>query len=363
MYIEDRIKRIIVTGGAGFIGSNLILKLFDVSKAKIYNLDKLGYASNLIGINNKLIKKEELKNRYELVKVDLKNKNKLDSLIEDINPDLVFHLAAESHVDRSIDYPEIFLESNVIGTFNLLVSLRNHWKKLSLTRKKFFRFVHVSTDEVFGSLHDNEKKFDESTPYDPKSPYSASKASSDHFVKSWVNTYDFPALITNCSNNYGPWQFPEKLIPLVIMKAINLEQIPLYGDGLNVRDWLFVDDHTDALITVASKGKIGNSYCIGGVGESTNKNIVEIICKYLDELKVNNYSHLKLIKYVKDRPGHDRRYSINSSLIRNQLDWNPSYSLNKGIKITVDWYLNNLNWCNEMNRKSKYKQVRIGLKR
>ncbi len=362
MYIEDRIKRIIVTGGAGFIGSNLILKLFDVSKAKIYNLDKLGYASNLIGINNKLIKNEELKNRYELVKVDLKNKNKLDILIKDINPDLVFHLAAESHVDRSIDYPEIFLESNVIGTFNLLVSLRNYWKKLSLARKKCFRLVHVSTDEVFGSLYDNEKKFDESTPYDPKSPYSASKASSDHFVKSWVNTYDFPALITNCSNNYGPWQFPEKLIPLVIMKAINSEQIPLYGDGLNIRDWLFVDDHTDALITVASKGMIGNSYCIGGVGESTNKNIVEIICKYLDELKIKNYSHLKLIKYVKDRPGHDRRYSINSSLIRNQLDWNPSYSLNKGIKITVDWYLNNLDWCNEMNRKSKYKQDRIGLK-
>ncbi len=362
MFIEDRIKRIIVTGGAGFIGSNLILKLFDVSKAKIFNLDKLGYASNLIGINNKLTNNEELKNRYELVKVDLKNKNKLDTLINDINPDLVFHLAAESHVDRSIDCPEIFLESNVIGTFNLLVSLKNYWKKLSPTRKKYFRLVHVSTDEVFGSLYDDDKKFDESTPYDPRSPYSASKASSDHFVKSWFNTYDFPALITNCSNNYGPWQFPEKLIPLVIMKAINSEEIPLYGDGLNIRDWLFVDDHTEALIIVANKGKIGNSYCIGGVGESTNKNIVELICKYLDELKVSDYSYLSLIKYVKDRPGHDRRYSIDSSLIRNQLDWNPSYSLDKGIKITVDWYLNNLKWCYKMNKKSKYKQNRIGLK-
>ncbi len=351
MYIEDRIKRIIVTGGAGFIGSNLILKLFDVSKAKIYNLDKLGYASNLIGINNKLIKNEEYKNRYELVKVDLKNKNKLDSLIDDINPDLVFHLAAESHVDRSIDYPEIFLESNVIGTFNLLVSLKNYWKKLSLARKKCFRLVHVSTDEVFGSLYDNEKKFDESTPYDPKSPYSASKASSDHFVKSWVNTYDFPALITNCSNNYGPWQFPEKLIPLVIKKCLNNETIPVYGNGEQIRDWIRVEDHVSGLLTVLRKGVNGEKYNIGSNCELTNIQVVTDICNTLDKLKpnLNNSSYLDLISFVEDRPGHDYRYSIDNKKVTN-LKWKPKFSWKKGLEDTIKWYLMNEEYLKNTNK-------------
>ena len=362
MYFKEKIQRIVVTGGAGFIGSNLIIKLFDVTKANIFNIDKVGYASDFTGINNKIAKNKELKNRYKFVNVDLKDKNKLDSLIKEIDPDLVFHLAAESHVDRSIDSPEIFLESNVIGTFNLLMSLKTHWENLSFERKENFRLVHISTDEVFGSIHDDKKKFDESSPYDPRSPYSASKAASDHFVKSFFHTYNFPALLTNCSNNYGPWQFPEKLIPLVIMKAINGKEIPLYGDGLNVRDWLFVDDHIEALILVAMRGKIGSSYCVGGVGETTNKNIVEMICNHLDKLENKNYSHLNLIKYVEDRPGHDRRYAINSSLIQNELNWQPKYTLKTGLKITVQWYLDNLNWCYEMNKKSNYKQKRLGLK-
>jgi len=361
MNFKEKIKRIVVTGGAGFIGSNLIIKLFDVSKANIFNLDKFSYASDFTGINNKIDNNEELKNRYKFFKVDLKDKNRLDSLIKEIDPDLVFHLAAESHVDRSIESPEVFLENNVIGTFNLLMSLKAHWENLSFERKEYFRLVHISTDEVFGSISDDEKKFDESSRYDPRSPYSASKASSDHFVKSFFHTYDFPVLITNCSNNYGPWQFPEKLIPLVIMKAINEKEIPLYGDGLNVRDWLFVDDHIEALILIAIKGKIGNSYCIGGVGESTNKNIVEMICNHLDKLKNKNRSYLNLIKYVEDRPGHDRRYAINSSLIKSELNWEPKYNLKSGLFITVQWYLNNLNWCYEMNKKSNYSQKRLGL--
>ena len=274
MYIKEKIQRIVVTGGAGFIGSNLIIKLFDVSKANIFNIDKVGYASDFTGINNKIAKNKELKNRYKFVNVDLKDKDKLDSLIKEIDPDLVFHLAAESHVDRSIDSPEIFLESNVIGTFNLLMSLKTHWENLSFERKENFRLVHISTDEVFGSIYDDEKKFDESSPYDPRSPYSASKAASDHFVKSFFHTYNFPALLTNCSNNYGPWQYTDKLIPLVINKCILKEKIPLYGDGLNVRDWLFVEDHLDAILLAAFYAKKGSQYCIGGNLEKSHRPIV-----------------------------------------------------------------------------------------
>ena len=271
------------------------------------------------------------------------------------------HLAAESHVDRSITGPKEFINSNIVGTFNLLEAAREHYEDLSYERKSNFRLLHISTDEVFGTLG-SEGKFNENTPYDPRSPYSASKASSDHLVKSWHHTFGIPILVTNCSNNYGPWQYHEKLIPKIIINALNNSKIPIYGKGKNIRDWLFVKDHADALIQVISKGVIGENYCIGGNEEKTNNQIVEMICNHLDKLENKNYSHLNLIKYVEDRPGHDRRYAINSSLIQNELNWQPKYTLKTGLKITVQWYLDNLNWCYEMNKKSNYKQKRLGLK-
>ena len=354
-------KRVLITGGAGFIGGCLVRRLLRESNSFIFNLDKLGYASDTSGIDQCLhdITNDSAK-RYQLLHVDLCDKNSLDHAIELADPDFVIHLAAESHVDRSIDSPKAFLDSNVLGTFNLLESVRSHWQKLPLTRKTSFRFHHVSTDEVFGSLGESGR-FNEKTSYDPRSPYSASKAASDHLVRAWNHTYDLPIVITNCSNNFGPWQFPEKLIPLVILKALHLESIPLYGDGLNVRDWLYVEDHVEALILVASKGVIGSSYCVGGYGERTNREVVNQICSIMDLRKPVDNLHSELITAVRDRPGHDKRYSIDSSLITSELGWTPKYSFEDALTLTIDWYINNVEWCNKVSAKGDYAGGRIGL--
>ena len=285
------------------------------------------------------------------------------------NPDHIFHLAAESHVDRSINNPEIFVDSNIKGTFNILESARTHYESLNNQKKEFFKFQHISTDEVFGTLGRNGF-FTEISNYDPRSPYSASKAASDHLVRAWHYTYRLPILITNCSNNYGPWQFPEKLIPMSIIKGLKNIYIPIYGDGENVRDWLFIDDHIEAILLVAKKGCIGSSYCIGGLqnasggkihNEISNNLVVNTICQILDKIKPENKPHAKLIKYVQDRPGHDLRYAIDSSKINEELGWQPKCSFEKGLVITVKWYAENLSWCSKMLQKSGYDGSRLGL--
>ncbi|WP_320673783.1 dTDP-glucose 4,6-dehydratase [Prochlorococcus sp. MIT 1341] len=352
--LSDR-QRILVTGGAGFIGGCLIRRLLTGSNVKVFNLDKCGYASNLKSIQQV----GESSQRHELINVDLSDAGSIDEAIIYANPDIVFHLAAESHVDRSIDGPKTFLDSNVIGTFNLLQAIRKFWESLPPKRKGSFRLIHISTDEVFGSLG-NTGYFSEDTPYNPSSPYAATKAASDHLVRAWNLTYGLPVVVTNCSNNYGPWQFPEKLIPLVILKALKGKQIPLYGDGMNTRDWLYVEDHVDALLLSAIKGEIGKSYCVGGNGECTNKQIVYSICSLLDAKIPNSAPHSSLISFVQDRPGHDFRYSIDSKKIQEELDWRPRHSLEEGLKNTVEWYCNNLSWCNDVVNKSGYDGQRMG---
>ena len=356
------IKRILVTGGAGFIGGNLIRRLLLDTDAQIFNLDKMGYASDLTGIDKTLKQiKADLPIRHTLIKADLYNYDQTQEALKISNPDFVIHLAAESHVDRSIDDPSSFLQSNIIGTYNLLKAVHAHWSNLSTSRKKLFRFHHISTDEVYGSLGANGQ-FTEKTPYSPRSPYSASKAASDHLVNAWFHTYGLPVILTNCTNNYGPWQFPEKLIPLSILNAISGKQISLYGDGLNIRDWLYVDDHIDALLLVAFKGTIGSSYCIGGAEEKTNKDVINEICYQIDHYLPSNRPHSKLIKYVYDRPGHDRRYAINFNKIQNELGWKPKHSFKEGIKLTVQWYIKNQDWCHKRLRQSTYKGQRLGSK-
>ena len=352
--------RILVTGGAGFIGGALIRKLLIETEAKIFNVDKMGYASDLTGIKKVLSGlKGVQQDRYDHIKVDLADSSSTLNAIRYANPDLIFHLAAESHVDRSIDAPSTFLESNVIGTFNLLQAARSHWETLSAERKRYFRVHHISTDEVFGSLGDSGK-FSESSSYDPRSPYSASKASSDHFVNAWHHTYGLPVIATNCSNNFGPWQFPEKLIPVVILKALSNQQIPLYGDGKNVRDWLYVEDHVDALLIAATQGEVGSKYCIGGNSELSNRQVVEMICLLLDEIHPSSEPYDHLIKLVKDRPGHDYRYAIDHSLITNELAWSPVFNFENALRKTVSWYLDNLNWCNLIRENSGYIGERLG---
>ena len=347
--------KIIITGGAGFIGGALIRKLLKEKKYTIYNIDQLGYASDLSWIKNSQFEHS----LHKFLKIDLRNKSILEKTIKDIEPDLIIHLAAESHVDRSLDNPTDFIGSNILGTFNLLEAARSFWRDTSICKKKAFKFIHVSTDEVFGSLG-SEGKFDENTPYSPRSPYSASKASSDHLVRSWHYSYGLPTIISNCSNNYGPYQFPEKLIPLSILKGVRSEPIPLYGDGSNIRDWLYVDDHIEALLLIAERGEIGTSYCIGGFGEKTNKEVQLQICKILDNVIPKDFPHESLIKYVSDRPGHDERYAINSNRIKENLGWIPKVSFEDGLQKTVDWYLNNLEWCYLMMKKSGYFGNRIG---
>ena len=348
----DQYKRVLVTGGAGFIGGSLIRKLLNISDCLIFNIDKMGYASDLTSIEQEILKLgAKAKNRFKTSKIDLYHKVKTSEAIKAIDPDIVFHLAAESHVDRSIAGPEIFIKSNIMGTFNLLEAVKEHWESLNDERRDVFRMHHISTDEVFGSLG-AKGKFTEKTAYNPRSPYSASKASSDHLVSAWNSTYGLPTIITNCSNNYGPWQMPEKLIPLVIIKAINNQKIPIYGDGKNIRDWLHVEDHVDAIILAATKGTIGSKYCIGGCNERSNIDVVKLICEILNDRIPKDSYYEKQISFVKDRLGHDHRYAIDNLFISNKLAWTPRYSFENGLIETIDWYLNNLDWCKSMGKYS-----------
>lgn len=354
-------RRVLITGGAGFIGGAVVRRLLTETDVQIFNLDKMGYASDLTGIEHTLgTQTNEGGERHRLLKVDLADADAVHEAVQHSNPDLVLHLAAESHVDRSITGPGAFLESNIHGTYNLLQAVRRHYEQLEGERQEQFRLHHISTDEVFGSLG-AEGRFSETTPYDPRSPYSASKAASDHLVRAWHHTYELPVVLTNCSNNYGPWQFPEKLIPVVILKAAAGERIPLYGDGLNIRDWLYVEDHVDALLLSACRGRLGQSYCIGGHGERTNKQIVHTICALLDHHQPRHTPHAELITTVSDRPGHDRRYAIDASLIRRELGWRPRHALDEGLAKTVSWYLNNLDWCRKVCQKAGYHGKRLGL--
>mgnify|MGYP001436097854 CR=1 FL=1 len=326
------INKILVTGGSGFIGTTLVEKLIRNTNIQVYNLDKLGYASN----SSKFLNSCE-SNRYVMLKVDLCNEEDTENAVKLSNPDLVFHLAAESHVDRSIVEPKTFIDNNIIGTFNLLKSLNIHWQRMEIKRKKSFRVLHVSTDEVFGSLFKDES-FSEKSPYDPRNPYSATKAASDHLVRTWNNTYGLPTLITHSSNNYGPYQHSEKLIPTIINNALSKKEIPIYGDGKNIRDWIYVEDHVDALIQVILQGKVGQSYCIGSENQKTNLEIVETICEFLDVYIPHNSPHIRFLKLVDDRKGHDRKYAINNRKIKEELNWMPKYDFKKGISRTIKWY-------------------------
>ena len=348
--LPESCQRVLVTGGAGFIGGAVVRRLLADTNTQVFNLDKCGYASDLTSIG--LVLKTlgpEAERRHQLLRVDLADAEATAEAVRQSDPDLVLHLAAESHVDRSIAGPGAFISSNVNGTFHLLQAVRSHWESLPESRRTAFRFHHISTDEVFGSLGP-EGRFSETTPYDPRSPYSASKAASDHLVRAWHHTYGLPVVLTNCSNNYGPWQYPEKLIPVVILKAAAGEPIPLYGDGLNVRDWLYVDDHVDALLLAATSGRLGASYCVGGNGERNNYQVVEAICSLMDQLHPQGAPHARLITMVTDRPGHDRRYAINPTLIRSELGWNPRHTFEQGLESTVRWFLENLDWCQAVQK-------------
>tara|TARA_Y100000739_G_C20577408_1_gene450995 strand:+ start:505 stop:1575 length:1071 start_codon:yes stop_codon:yes gene_type:complete len=338
-------KKILITGGSGFIGSALIRKLLLTTNYKIINIDKISSQSSPESIES-IFKSSNihLKNRYKFIKVDLRDTEILSNILKEIDPEMIFHLAAESHVDRSIANPKEFFKNNVVGTLNLLNESLNHFEKLSEERKKNFILINVSTDEVFGSLKNDDEKFNEKSKYKPNSPYSASKASSDFIVRAWHKTYAIPIITTNCSNNYGPWQHPEKLIPSTILRALTNSSIPIYGNGKNIRDWLFVEDHVDALLKISSFGKIGESYCIGGSCEINNINIVELICNLLDKKIKPDKSFKNLISFVEDRPGHDYRYAIDSTKMLKEFNWMPKYNFEKALGITVDWYLENKDW-------------------
>ncbi len=354
--LPEGITRVLVTGGAGFIGGAVVRRLLTGTEAQIYNLDKLGYASDLTGI----AALPQAAERHALLQVDLKDSEATAAAMRQADPDLVLHLAAESHVDRSIEGPGAFIASNVNGTFHLLQAVRAHWEQLPQERQAGFRFHHISTDEVFGSLGPTGR-FSETSAYDPHSPYSASKAASDHLVNAWHHTYGLPVVLTNCSNNYGPWQFPEKLIPVVILKAAAGEPIPLYGDGLNVRDWLYVEDHVEALLLAATRGCLGQSYCVGGHGQRTNTQVVEAICAELDQLRPAGAPHTRLITPVSDRPGHDRRYAIDPTRITADLGWQPRHSFEAGLAATVRWYLEQQYWCRKVQARARYSGERIGV--
>lgn len=345
--------KVLVTGGAGFIGS-AVVRLAIARGNSVVNVDALTYAACLDSV-----KSVAEHPNYVFEQVDIRNRTALDAVFSKHTPDAVMHLAAETHVDRSIDDPEDFIETNVNGTFNMLEATRSYWQAKG--RPETFRFHHISTDEVFGSLG-GTGMFNEDTPYDPRSPYSASKASSDHLIRAWFETYGLPVVLTNCSNNYGPYQFPEKLIPVVILNALAGKPLPVYGDGGNIRDWLNVEDHADALLLVLEKGVLGRNYLIGGENECTNLELVKRLCSILDCLcQRNEGSYADLITFVDDRPGHDARYAIDPSRIRHELGWSPSIPLEEGLKRTVQWYLDNENWWRPLLHRSGVGQ-RLGVK-
>ena len=333
---------ILVTGGAGFIGANFVLDWLKEPKAEgIINLDKLTYAGNLASLDSL-----NSDSRHVFVHGDIRDRELVTRLLREYQPRAIVNFAAESHVDRSIHSPAEFVETNIIGTFNLLECARAFWKGLHESQQKNFRFHHVSTDEVYGSLSVEAPSFTETHPYEPNSPYSASKAASDHLVRAWFHTYGFPVVTTNCSNNYGPYHFPEKLIPLVILNAINNKPLPIYGDGQQVRDWLYVGDHCSAICAVLAKGRLGQTYNIGGCNEKTNIDVVKTICQILNDIqpRPDGKSYTEQIIFVKDRPGHDRRYAIDASKIELELGWRPAETFDTGIRKTVQWYLDNPIW-------------------
>lgn len=368
--IKQQNLNILVTGGAGFIGSCVIRHLIAHSKHKVVNVDKLTYAGNLNSL-----KAIESNYRYSFEQVDICDASSLKFIFDNHQPDIVMHLAAESHVDRSIDSPSDFIQTNIIGTYTLLEQARFYWNALEGEKKENFKFHHISTDEVYGDLpyfdeHGSlgleagvgvisSQLFTEDTPYAPSSPYSASKAGSDHLVRAWQRTYGLPILLTNCSNNYGPYHFPEKLIPLIILNALEGKPLPVYGSGNQIRDWLYVEDHARALVLVAMKGIAGETYNIGGHNEMKNIDVVEAICSILDELAPSNANYSSLITHVPDRPGHDMRYAIDASKIQKELGWVPLESFETGIRKTIQWYLDNQEWCKNVQDGS-YIRERLG---
>ncbi|WP_180191522.1 dTDP-glucose 4,6-dehydratase [Acinetobacter sp. YH01006] len=349
--------KILVTGGAGFIGSAVIRHIIQNTNNQVLNIDKLTYAGNL-----ESLKEIDQHSNYEFKQIDICDTEQITAAIDAFQPNAIMHLAAESHVDRSIDGPAAFIQTNIVGTYTLLEAARKYWMGLDAEAQQNFRFHHISTDEVYGDLEGTTDLFTETTSYAPSSPYSASKASSDHLVRAWHRTYGLPVIVTNCSNNYGPYHFPEKLIPLVILNALDAKPLPVYGDGQQIRDWLFVEDHARALYKVVTEGVVGETYNIGGHNEKQNIEVVKTICKILDELKpqANGQAYASLITFVKDRPGHDLRYAIDAAKIQNELDWTPMETFETGIRKTVEWYLNNLDWCRRVQDGS-YQRERLGV--
>lgn len=351
--------RVIVTGAAGFIGSAVARHIINNTSDSVLILDSLTYAGNLESLSSICNS-----DRFDFEKVDICDRSELDKVFAKYKPDAVMHLAAESHVDRSIDGPAAFIETNIVGTYSLLEAARQYWNALEGKQKQDFRFHHISTDEVYGDLHGTDDLFTETTPYSPSSPYSASKAASDHLVRAWLRTYGLPTIVTNCSNNYGPYHFPEKLIPLTILNALEGKLLPVYGDGGQIRDWLYVEDHARALYTVMTQGEVGETYNIGGHNERKNIDVVKTICQLLEELVptkphgIESYS--SLITFVTDRPGHDVRYAIDASKIERELGWRPQETFESGIRKTVEWYLANENWWRAV-KDGSYASERLGL--
>ncbi|EMB8479495.1 dTDP-glucose 4,6-dehydratase [Providencia huaxiensis] len=350
--------KILVTGGAGFIGSAVVRHIINNTNDAVINIDKLTYAGNLDSLNSICEN-----NRYTFIQADICDAKAITDIFKQHQPDAIMHLAAESHVDRSIDGPSEFIQTNIIGTYTLLEATRQYWNQLPSDKKDAFRFHHISTDEVYGDLESTTDLFTETTPYAPSSPYSASKASSDHLVRAWQHTYGLPTIITNCSNNYGPYHYPEKLIPLMILNALEGKALPVYGNGQQIRDWLYVEDHARALYKVVTEGKVGETYNIGGHNEKANIDVVKKLCSILEELVPNKPHNIQqysdLVTYVTDRPGHDLRYAIDATKIKNELGWVPEETFETGLRKTVEWYLKNAKWCKSVQN-NKYNRERLG---